>query len=83
MPGNLIPRALSERLPRADDKDVLDYLNRELIPLVRDIRTALNDSPVLLAEPRADPIDAPVDLATAIVAINEIRQVLIDRGLTE
>jgi hypothetical protein len=83
MPDNLIPRALSERLPREDGKDTPTYLARELIPLVRDIRTALNDSPVLLAEPRADAIDAPVDLATAIVAINEIRQVLIDRGLTE
>lgn len=42
MGTNVIERALSERQVKADGSDVPPFLNKELIPLVRDIRTALN-----------------------------------------
>lgn len=43
MATNTIPRALSERLLADDGKDTVTALNRELIPLLRDIRTVLNN----------------------------------------
>lgn len=40
--ANTITHALSERLLADDGKDTVPYLNRELIPVVRQARAALN-----------------------------------------
>lgn len=81
--ANVIPFPLSDR-PVSSEQDVRPFLNNEAIPLLRQIRTTLNESALRLDVETSSPaIAAPVDLPTALVAINQIRQVLIDFGLTE
>lgn len=82
MASNLITAALSDRQLNGD-KDTVPFLNKEAIPLLRQIRTALNGTPIALSHARDAAIASPVDLATALTAIDAIRQVLIDFGLTE
>lgn len=80
--ANVIAFPLSDR-PVASEKDVVPFLNKELVPLVRQIRTALNSTPIVIGADVQAAITAPTDLPTALVAINAIRQVLIEFGLTE
>ncbi len=63
-------------------QDVLPFLNKEAIPLLREMRTKLNSTDVKLLAARAAAIASPTDLPSALVAIDAIRQVLIDFGLT-
>jgi hypothetical protein len=81
MASNLITTPLADRQV-GGPQDVLPFLNKEAIPLMREMRTKLNSTQVQLLADRAAAIAAPTDLASALVAIDAIRQVLIDFGLT-
>jgi hypothetical protein len=48
--ANLIPLPLSDR-PLGSIDDVLPFLNKELVPLLRQIRTALNDQQAAITAP--------------------------------
>lgn len=76
-----ITTALSDRQVSGGD-DIAPFLNKELIPLVRQMRTALNGTPILLGTVIQPAIASPTDLASALVAIDAIRQVLIAFRLT-
>lgn len=45
MATNSVTAPLSERLLKEDGSDTVQWINRELIPLLRQIRTALNSGP--------------------------------------
>lgn len=66
--ANLIPRALSDRAPRADGKDLVDYVTRELQPLLKDIREALNNQQAAVTAPTGG-ATIDVEARAAIVAI--------------
>ena len=75
--ANLIARALSERLLNGA-ADIIPFVNRELIPLVRDIRTALNNRQAAIAAPTG----GGTQDAEARAAINSIRAALTAYGIT-
>lgn len=67
MATNLIPTPLSER-PLGSLDEVLPFLNKELVPLVRQIRAALNNRQNSIVAPTGGAtIDA--ESRTAIVAL--------------